>query len=162
MGPAIGSALQSRCHPRASFPLENRTLGRLLLYHRPIRRRLAIAGSCGPPFRRAASHEKVKWVATLPGEHGAGAAFAAEFLILFSLLLTIHFPILEPWIGVVAGVHLCAFITFEAPFSGMSLNPARTVASALPARSWTALWVYFVAPPAANVARGPSLPMVRG
>ncbi len=28
----------------------------------------------------------------------------------------------------------------------MSMNPARTVASALPAQHWTALWIYFTAP----------------
>ena len=33
-----------------------------------------------------------------------------------------------------------------APLSGMSINPARTFASALPAGLWTALWVYFTAP----------------
>ncbi len=105
----------------------------------------------GLPCRRASSQEKVKWVVTQPGKAGTAAAFAAEFfisfLILFSLLLAFHFPALKPWIGVVAGLHLCAFITFEAPFSGMSLNPARSVASALPAREWKAMWVYFIAPP---------------
>jgi aquaporin Z len=29
----------------------------------------------------------------------------------------------------------------------MSMNPARTVASALPSGIWTAAWIYFVAPP---------------
>ena len=29
----------------------------------------------------------------------------------------------------------------------MSMNPARTFASALPAQIWTALWLYFTAPP---------------
>jgi aquaporin Z len=38
------------------------------------------------------------------------------------------------------------YITFEAPFSGMSMNPARTFASALPGATWTALWIYFTAP----------------
>jgi aquaporin Z len=38
------------------------------------------------------------------------------------------------------------FITFEAPYSGMSMNPARTFASALTARQWMALWIYFTAP----------------
>ena len=107
----------------------------------------------GIPLKMLADHEKVKWVVTEPKEMGTAAAFIAEFLIsfliLFSLLLVIHFPSLEWWIGVVAGLHLCAFITFEAPFSGMSLNPARSVASALPAQSWKAMWVYFVAPPLA-------------
>jgi aquaporin Z len=28
----------------------------------------------------------------------------------------------------------------------MSMNPARTFASAVPAQHWTALWVYFTAP----------------
>jgi aquaporin Z len=39
------------------------------------------------------------------------------------------------------------FITVEGPLSGMSMNPARTLGSALFARDWTALWVYFIAPP---------------
>ena len=107
----------------------------------------------GLPLKMLADHEKVKWVVTEPKKMGTAPAFIAEFLIsfliLFSLLVVIHFPSLEWWIGVVAGVHLCAFITFEAPFSGMSLNPARSVASALPAQSWKAMWVYFVAPPLA-------------
>jgi aquaporin Z len=29
----------------------------------------------------------------------------------------------------------------------MSMNPARTLASATPAGVWTALWIYFTAPP---------------
>jgi len=29
----------------------------------------------------------------------------------------------------------------------MSMNPARTLASALRAQIWTALWIYFLAPP---------------
>jgi aquaporin Z len=28
----------------------------------------------------------------------------------------------------------------------MSMNPARTLASALPAETWMALWIYFTAP----------------
>ena len=106
----------------------------------------------GYPVRRAAAHTKVKWVVTAP-KLGVAAALTAEFiisfLILFSLLLVIHFPKLEWWIGIVAGAHLCAFITLESPFSGMSLNPARSVASALPAGSWAGIWIYFVAPPVA-------------
>ena len=39
------------------------------------------------------------------------------------------------------------YLTVEAPLSGMSMNPARTFASAVSARLWTALWVYFTAPP---------------
>ena len=34
----------------------------------------------------------------------------------------------------------------EAPLSGMSMNPARSFASALPAHLWTDFWVYLTAP----------------
>ncbi|MCB9340223.1 MAG: aquaporin [Lewinellaceae bacterium] len=50
------------------------------------------------------------------------------------------------WTGWAAGFLLVIYITFEAPLSGMSINPARTVASALPANIWTGWWVYFLAP----------------
>ena len=47
---------------------------------------------------------------------------------------------------------IATYISFEAPYSGMSMNPARTFASALPAQLWTALWVYFTAPPLGMLA----------
>jgi len=47
---------------------------------------------------------------------------------------------------VFAGLLVALYITLEAPYSGMSINPARTVASALPSGVWTAAWIYFVAP----------------
>jgi len=36
----------------------------------------------------------------------------------------------------------------------MSMNPARTVGSALPSGVWTAVWVYFLAPPIAMLSAG--------
>jgi aquaporin Z len=38
-------------------------------------------------------------------------------------------------------------ISLVAPLSGMSMNPARTLASAVPAGAWEAIWIYFTAPP---------------
>jgi aquaporin Z len=49
--------------------------------------------------------------------------------------------------GLFAGLLVATYISVEAPLSGMSMNPARTFASALPAQLWTALWIYFTAPP---------------
>src|SRR5262249_31921190 len=53
---------------------------------------------------------------------------------------------LAPFIGFAAGALIATYITVEAPLSGMSMNPARTLASALPAAFWMALWIYFTAP----------------
>ena len=92
----------------------------------------------------------VNYVATLPGARGAPAAFGGEFLISFILLLVVLFvsnrPSIARYTGISAGICLSVFIALESPISGTSLNPARTVASALFANQWTALWVYFIAP----------------
>jgi aquaporin Z len=60
-----------------------------------------------------------------------------------------------------AGTLVFLYITLEAPLSGMSINPARTTASALPSGIWTSGWIYFIAPIlgmllAAQVYRGVS------
>ena len=49
--------------------------------------------------------------------------------------------------GVMIGCLLVVYITFEAPMSGMSMNPARTIGSAAVANVWTGWWLYFLAPP---------------
>ena len=51
-----------------------------------------------------------------------------------------------PLTGVVAGTLVALYIAFEAPLSGMSMNPARSFASAAPWRHWQSLWIYFAAP----------------
>jgi len=56
---------------------------------------------------------------------------------------------LSRFTGVFAGLLVAAYITLAAPFSGMSMNPARTLGSALPAGVFNALWIYFTAPPLA-------------
>ena len=58
---------------------------------------------------------------------------------------------LTPWI---AGLLVASFIIVESPLSGMSMNPARTVGSALPAGVWTAVWIYFLAPLTAMLLAG--------
>jgi aquaporin Z len=116
------------------------------------------------------AHPSVRYVATLPGASVA-AAFAAEVVmtaILMSIVLVVsNSPRYARFTGLCAGMCVALFIAVEAPVSGMSLNPARTFASALAARDWTALWVYFVAPPlgmllAASVhQRLPRAPRIR-
>jgi aquaporin Z len=101
-------------------------------------------------LRGALAHPAVSFVATVPGPSGPGVAFAAEAAISFVLILTVlavsssrHARLT----GLAAATLVATWITFEAPISGMSMNPARTVASALPSGVWTSAWIYFLAPP---------------
>jgi aquaporin Z len=93
----------------------------------------------------------VRFVTTVPGDAGRAAAFAAEVVISFGMMLTVllssNAPRFAPFTGLFAGALVATWITFEAPLSGMSMNPARTLASAVPSRVADALWVYFTAPP---------------
>jgi aquaporin Z len=82
--------------------------------------------------------------------HGAVVALAAEFGISFLMMTMVlrasNSERYMRYTGLFAGVLVAVFIGFEAPYSGMSMNPARSFASAFPAGHWTGLWIYFVAP----------------
>ncbi len=101
-------------------------------------------------FQDAFVKQPVYYVATVPGSGGAWVAFTAEALISFGMMATVlmatRTPKLNPYTGCLAGTLVFLYITFEAPMSGMSMNPARTFASALPGLVWTDIWVYFSAP----------------
>lgn len=85
------------------------------------------------------------------GSGGAAIAFAMEVLISAILMATTLYasnrPRLMRWTGLFCGLLIVVFVTFEAPYSGMSMNPARSFASSLPSAIWTAAWVYLIAPP---------------
>jgi aquaporin Z len=99
------------------------------------------------------AHPRVNFAATQPGMKGALVAFVFELLISFVLALTVlvvsNHANLSRFTPYFAASLVAAYITFEAPFSGMSMNPARTFGSALPTHMFHALWIYFVAPPLA-------------
>lgn len=101
-------------------------------------------------LREAIVHPSVNYVVTVPGSRGAIVAFLAELIISFGVMITIltvsNTANLSRFTGIFAGVLVATYITLEAPLSGMSMNPARTLASAIPAENWTAIWIYFTAP----------------
>ena len=102
------------------------------------------------------AHPAVKYTVTqparptLPSELGA---FAAEFVISLIMMLValaaLHSARLKKWTGWLLGALLAVYVVVETPFSGMSLNPARTLGTAVAAGRYEGLWVYWLAPPLA-------------
>ena len=96
------------------------------------------------------AHPSVNYVATVPGTGGPWVAFLAEAAISFLLVMVVLFftsrTAIASFTGIAAGICVAAFITFESPVSGMSMNPARTFGSALLPHLWSTLWIYFTAP----------------
>ena len=87
---------------------------------------------------------------TVPGIGGTAGAFAAEFgmsMVLMSIVLWLsNRPELAHLTSYAVGALIVLYVFFFAPVSGFSMNPARTVGSAVFAGVWTAVWVYFAAP----------------
>lgn len=77
-------------------------------------------------------------------------AFIAEFTISFIMMLLVLFASsskrFEKYVALISGVLIALFLIFEMPFSGMSLNPARSFAGAFTANEWKHIWLYFIAP----------------
>jgi aquaporin Z len=92
----------------------------------------------------------VRYVATLPGARGVWVALLAELAISFAMMSTIlrasNSRQVMRYTGVFAGILVATWISIEGPLSGMSMNPARSFASALPANLWNGFWLYMIAP----------------
>jgi aquaporin Z len=99
------------------------------------------------------SDASVQYAATYPGPAGATAAVFGEFVISFlqmTLVLNIsNHPRLHRLTGLLAGLMVATYIAIESPYSGMSMNPARTFGSALPSGIWHGFLIYLMVPPAA-------------
>ena len=115
---------------------------------------------------RLLSDSAVNFVVTLPGDHGAVAAFAAEIVMSFVMMTVILFTSnsarLARLTPIFAASLVAFFIATENPISGMSMNPARTFASAAVSGNWNGWWIYFVAPPIAMLAAAEFFVRARG
>lgn len=99
-------------------------------------------------------HPDIHFGATRPQPpHDSSGAFTAEFIISFllmaAILITASSKRLEKAAPYIVAVLLTLFLTFELPYSGMSMNPARSFSGDAAAGMWEHLWIYFVAPVAA-------------
>jgi aquaporin Z len=108
----------------------------------------------------------VNYAATLPGPSGDLVAFVAEIVISFvlmSVVLTVsNTRRIDRWTGLIVGVLVTLYITFESPISGMSMNPARTFGSALTGGIWHGLWIYFIAPPLGMLLAAETYSRIKG
>jgi aquaporin Z len=103
----------------------------------------------------ALKHPAVHFVVTAPGRGGVAAAVGGEAVISFVLMLTVLTVSASRYAagtGVVAGSLVALYVAVEAPYSGMSMNPARSAASSIVAGDWTAWWLYLVVPPISMLA----------
>ncbi len=87
---------------------------------------------------------------TVPGRGGAVVSALVECVITILLVTLILFfvdrPALQRFTPAAAGL-LVAFLVFvEAPLSGTSLNPARSLGPAVVAGDYHGLWAFFVGP----------------
>lgn len=102
-------------------------------------------------FQASFTDPPVSYIVTVPGMGGWAIALLTEFLLAFGLMTMVLWSSntkqLSLFTGLFAGILLATYIIIAAPLSGMSMNPARTFASALPAHIWTAFWIYYFAPP---------------
>jgi aquaporin Z len=93
----------------------------------------------------------VNYIVTVPGTSGWVVALLGELIIAFVMMMTVLLSSnnqkLNRFTGLFAGLLVMLYVFFEAPLSGFSMNPARSLASALPAHIWTAFWLYLIVPP---------------
>jgi aquaporin Z len=115
---------------------------------------------CGMMLMRALfhgflQHDTVRYVTTVPqpGPLGLLIAWIAEFLMALVLMTVVlhvtNSRTLARYTGAIVGLVIMIYIFIEAPLSGTSMNPARSLGASLAARTWTGLWIYFTAPPMA-------------
>ncbi|WP_218082482.1 aquaporin [Anthocerotibacter panamensis] len=92
----------------------------------------------------------VNYIVTVPGSSGVWVAFGSEVLIALGMMSMVLWSSNHPrwrlYTGILAGCLVCLYVVIEAPLSGFGMNPARSLASALPSGVWTAFWIYLSAP----------------
>ena len=92
----------------------------------------------------------VNYATTVPGKQGVAAAALTELFIAFIMvsmvLFTSNSERLRKSTRLIAGLLVCLNVVVAGPVSGFGMNPARTLASAIPANTYTAFWIYMIMP----------------
>jgi len=97
------------------------------------------------------SSDDVAKAATVPGIEGVRGAFFAEvFCSAIFMMVILHVTtskIFASTTYVAIALSLLAIHFAIIPFSGSSVNPARSFGTALIGNKWTDFWIYIIAPP---------------
>jgi aquaporin Z len=98
----------------------------------------------------AISASPVSYMVTLPSASGEFAAFCAELLLAYALmmvlLLSTNSRRVYIYAPVLVGFTTISYFVFCSSVSGFSVNPARSFASALFAELWRGFWIYLLGP----------------
>jgi len=86
---------------------------------------------------------EVQGVTALSGGVSAGQGIGIELFITFVLVLCVFSPGTTP---LAIGLSIATCHLFAIPFTGSSMNPARSFGPALVANAWANQWVYWVGP----------------
>jgi aquaporin Z len=111
----------------------------------------ALAGTLAAGLAWREMTPAIQYAATTPGAgYSATAALVAEtvitFLLVFTIFVCVNKPRIAPRTGLIAGALVALIVMIEAPVSGASLNPARTLGPAIVAPHYRDVWIYFVGP----------------
>jgi len=91
----------------------------------------------------------VNYAATVPLQ-GITKALITEFIIGFVMMSMVLFTSshqhLKKYTRLFSGCFVCLYVIIAGPISGFGMNPARSLASAIPSNTWTAFWIYAVVP----------------
>jgi len=102
------------------------------------------------------SSDDVAKAATVPGEGGVRAAIFVEIIctaiFVIVILKTTTGGAFASTTYVAIGLTLLAVHFAAVPFSGSSVNPARSFGTALIGNHWTDFWIYIVGPPIGAIA----------
>jgi aquaporin Z len=91
----------------------------------------------------------VNYAATVPLK-GTWYVFVTEFVIAFVMMTMVLFTSsqkrLKEYTRLFSGCFVCLYVIVAGPISGFGMNPARSLASAIPSHTWTAFWIYAFVP----------------